>query len=125
MFDRTIAENIMYGDNSREVTMEEVMEAARQANVHSFITSLPGGYETRYVHVTAKSMSLLGETRYVTAKSISLLVGDQLCNSKIISLLVGHQLCNSKINFPPGGRPAIVKAKSIFLLGREQVCNRK
>jgi ATP-binding cassette subfamily B (MDR/TAP) protein 1 len=58
LFDRTIAENIMYGDNSREVTMEEVMEAARQANVHSFIASLPGGYETRCV--TAKSISLLG-----------------------------------------------------------------
>ena len=48
----------MYGDNSREVSMEEVIEAARQANVHSFIASLPGGYETRCV--TAKSISLLG-----------------------------------------------------------------
>jgi ATP-binding cassette subfamily B (MDR/TAP) protein 1 len=47
LFDRTIAENIMYGDNSRVVTMEEVMEAARQANIHSFISSLPSGYETR------------------------------------------------------------------------------
>ncbi len=84
MFDRTIAENIMYGDNSREVTMEEVMEAARQANVHSFITSLPGGYETRYVTAKYSKFSWGGgggggtTTSYVTAKSISLLWGDQL-----------------------------------------------
>ena len=48
MFDRTLSENIQYGDNSREVSMEEVIEAARQANIHSFIVALPEGYATRY-----------------------------------------------------------------------------
>merc|ERR1719402_1642011 len=47
LFDRTIAENIKYGDNSREVSMEEVIEAARKANIHEFVKSLPSGYETR------------------------------------------------------------------------------
>ena len=46
LFDKTIAENIAYGDNSRDVTMEEIIEAARAANIHSFIASLPLGYET-------------------------------------------------------------------------------
>ena len=41
LFDRTIAENIMYGDNERVVPMDEVIEAAKQANIHSFIASLP------------------------------------------------------------------------------------
>lgn len=41
LFDRTIAENIAYGDNSRDVTIEEVIEAARSANIHEFIASLP------------------------------------------------------------------------------------
>lgn len=41
LFDRTIAENIMYGDNERDVSMDEVVEAARLANIHSFIVSLP------------------------------------------------------------------------------------
>lgn len=41
LFDRTIAENIMYGDNERQVTMDEVVEAAKMANIHSFIASLP------------------------------------------------------------------------------------
>ncbi|PSN32510.1 hypothetical protein C0J52_16611 [Blattella germanica] len=47
LFDRTIAENIAYGDNSRTVPMKEIVEAAEKANIHSFISSLPLGYETR------------------------------------------------------------------------------
>ncbi|XP_046555643.1 phosphatidylcholine translocator ABCB4-like [Haliotis rubra] len=46
LFDSSIAENIAYGDNSREVTMAEIIEAARAANIHSFISSLPAGYDT-------------------------------------------------------------------------------
>ena len=46
LFNRSIAANIMYGDNSRTVTMEEVITAARSANIHNFVTSLPAGYET-------------------------------------------------------------------------------
>ena len=38
---RSLAENIAYGDNTREVTMEEVIAAARKANIHQFITNLP------------------------------------------------------------------------------------
>ena len=41
LFDSTIRENIEYGDNSRKVTMEEIIAAAKMANIHSFITSLP------------------------------------------------------------------------------------
>ncbi|EFA00893.1 ATP-dependent translocase ABCB1 [Tribolium castaneum] len=47
LFDRTIGDNIAYGDNSREVTQEEIIEAAKNANIHNFIASLPLGYETR------------------------------------------------------------------------------
>ncbi|XP_059178860.1 bile salt export pump-like [Physella acuta] len=46
LFDRSLAENIAYGDNTREVGMEEIIEAARTANIHTFIQSLPSGYET-------------------------------------------------------------------------------
>lgn len=41
LFDRTIGENIAYGDNSRVVPQQEIIEAAKQANIHNFITSLP------------------------------------------------------------------------------------
>ncbi|GIY93915.1 phosphatidylcholine translocator ABCB4 [Caerostris extrusa] len=42
----SIAENIAYGDNSKEMDMNKVMEAARQANIHNFISTLPQGYDT-------------------------------------------------------------------------------
>merc|ERR1711892_173759 len=57
LFDRTIAENIQYGDNQRVVTMEEVIEAARSANIHSFVSSLPSGYDTK---VGSKGTQLSG-----------------------------------------------------------------
>ena len=41
LFDTTIADNIRYGANFREVSDEEVIEAAKSANIHSFIESLP------------------------------------------------------------------------------------
>ena len=41
LFDTTIAENIRYGANFREVSDEEVVEAAKAANILTFIESLP------------------------------------------------------------------------------------
>lgn len=41
LFDRTIGENIAYGDNSRNVTMDEIIAAAQIANAHKFIVQLP------------------------------------------------------------------------------------
>ncbi|XP_074038788.1 ATP-dependent translocase ABCB1 isoform X2 [Leptinotarsa decemlineata] len=47
LFDKTIAENIAYGANYRDVNMDSIVKAAKSANIHSFITSLPLGYETK------------------------------------------------------------------------------
>lgn len=47
LFDRTIFENIAYGDNSRKITEREIINAAKSANIHDFISSLPLGYETK------------------------------------------------------------------------------
>ena len=41
LFDTTIRENIAYGDNSREVPIQEIIEAARSANIHQFVAGLP------------------------------------------------------------------------------------
>uniref|UniRef100_A0A182SUX2 ABC-type xenobiotic transporter n=1 Tax=Anopheles maculatus TaxID=74869 RepID=A0A182SUX2_9DIPT len=46
LFDRTIAENIAYGDNTRDIAMPEIIEAAKMANIHEFIVNLPKGYDT-------------------------------------------------------------------------------
>ncbi len=44
LFDATVYENIAYG--RIDATPEEVYEAARLANLHEFILSLPDGYDT-------------------------------------------------------------------------------
>ena len=41
LFDKTIAENIAYGDTSRDVPMDEIITAAKMANIHEFIVQLP------------------------------------------------------------------------------------
>ena len=41
LFDRSIADNIRYGDNSRWASIDEVIAAAKKANIHSFIEGLP------------------------------------------------------------------------------------
>ena len=41
LFDTTIADNIRYGVNFREVSDEKIIEAAKSANIHNFIESLP------------------------------------------------------------------------------------
>jgi len=45
LFNKSIAENIRYG--KRDATMDEIIRAARAANIHDFIESLPEGYDTQ------------------------------------------------------------------------------
>ena len=48
LFDTSIADNIRYGANFTDVSDEEVVEAAKAANIHSFIESLPQVYTTTH-----------------------------------------------------------------------------
>jgi len=45
LFSGSIAENIAYG--RPKATMEEIIDAAKKANAHAFITALPEGYDTQ------------------------------------------------------------------------------
>ncbi|CAF0784747.1 unnamed protein product [Rotaria sordida] len=57
LFNSTIRENIAYGDTTRIVSMEEIEQAAKNANIHHFITTLPKQYET---NVGARGTQLSG-----------------------------------------------------------------
>lgn len=41
LFNRTIRENIAYGNNEVDVSDAQIQEAAKNANIHNFITALP------------------------------------------------------------------------------------
>ncbi len=44
LFSTTIKENISYG--KRDASMEEIVQAAKMAQIHDFVASLPDGYQT-------------------------------------------------------------------------------
>ncbi|XP_038883131.1 ABC transporter B family member 9-like [Benincasa hispida] len=46
LFNETIRANIAYGKPEAAASEEEIIGAAKAANAHNFISSLPGGYET-------------------------------------------------------------------------------
>ncbi|KAG8559745.1 hypothetical protein GDO81_017438 [Engystomops pustulosus] len=46
LFDCSIADNIKYGDNSKQVTMNQVIEASKKAQLHEFVMGLPDKYNT-------------------------------------------------------------------------------
>ncbi|THD21346.1 ATP binding cassette subfamily B MDR TAP [Fasciola hepatica] len=46
LFNMSVRENISFGVNFREATMDEIIDAAKKANIHDFIMTLPEGYET-------------------------------------------------------------------------------
>jgi len=70
LFDKTIRDNIAYGDNSREVPMEEIIAAARDANIHEFVSSLPAGYETQLGSSSSTQLSGGQKQRIAIARAL-------------------------------------------------------
>lgn len=58
LFHRTLRENIAYG--KPDATLEEVIEAAKKAHCHEFISQLPDGYDT---YVGERGVKLSGGER--------------------------------------------------------------
>lgn len=55
LFTGTVKENIIYG--KRDAELEEIVEAAKNANIHDFIMTLPNGYDT---NIGEKGVKLSG-----------------------------------------------------------------
>ncbi|XP_076858813.1 bile salt export pump isoform X2 [Brachyhypopomus gauderio] len=69
LFNCTIAENIQYGDNSRSISMEEVIEASKKAYLHDFVMSLPDKYKTQ-VGAQGSQLSRGQKQRIAIARAI-------------------------------------------------------
>ncbi len=82
LFHRSLRENIRYG--KRDATEDEIIEAAKQANCHDFILSLPEGYDT---FVGERGVKLSGGERQRVAiarailKNVPILVLDEATSS--------------------------------------------
>lgn len=50
LFDCSIKDNIMYGiinaEEDEQILMQKIIQAAKNANIHDFISNLPQGYDT-------------------------------------------------------------------------------
>uniref|UniRef100_A0A3Q3MZQ3 ATP-binding cassette, sub-family B (MDR/TAP), member 11a n=1 Tax=Mastacembelus armatus TaxID=205130 RepID=A0A3Q3MZQ3_9TELE len=69
LFGCSIAENIRYGDNTRSISMEEVVEAAKKAYLHDFVMTLPDKYETQ-VGAQGSQLSRGEKQRIAVARAI-------------------------------------------------------
>ncbi|KAM9836236.1 bile salt export pump-like [Aulostomus maculatus] len=69
LFDCSIAENIKYGDNSREISPNEVISAAKKAQLHDFVMSLPEKYDTN-VGAQGSQLSRGQKQRIAIARAI-------------------------------------------------------
>ncbi|OXB76842.1 UNVERIFIED_CONTAM: hypothetical protein H355_002535 [Colinus virginianus] len=54
LFDCSIADNIKYGSNTKDATMEKVIEAAKKAQLHDFVMSLPELHKELLLHIFQK-----------------------------------------------------------------------
>ncbi|XP_072329682.1 bile salt export pump-like isoform X2 [Scyliorhinus torazame] len=69
LFDCSIAENIKYGDNNRQVSMDEVIAASRKAQLHDFVMALPNKYDTN-VGAQGSQLSRGQKQRIAIARAI-------------------------------------------------------
>lgn len=69
LFDCSIMDNIKYGDNTKEISVEKVIAAAKQAQLHDFIMSLPEKYETN-VGTQGSQLSRGEKQRIAIARAI-------------------------------------------------------
>ncbi len=73
LFSTTLRENIAYGKT--DATMEEIIAAAKAANIHDFIESLPKGYDTE---IGERGVTLSGGEKQRVAIARALLMNPKI-----------------------------------------------
>jgi ATP-binding cassette, subfamily B, multidrug efflux pump len=108
LFSRSIAENISFG--KPEATQAEIEDAARQANAHGFISSLPDGYQTRVqeggVNLSVGQRQLLSIARAILTDPRILILDEATANIDTVTEVLIQQALERLLN----GRTAIVIA---------------
>jgi len=135
LFNGTIAENILYG--RLDATMEEVIEAAKRANIHDYVMSLEDGYDTQVgergvrlsggqkqrlsiarVFLKDPAILILDEATSALDNTTEILIQqalDELCKGRT-TLVVAHRLSTIK----NADRIAVVSGGSIVEAGSHE-----
>jgi ATP-binding cassette subfamily B protein/subfamily B ATP-binding cassette protein MsbA len=108
LFSRSIADNIRYGIPT--ATLEQVEEAARQANAHDFIAQLPDGYDTHIleggVNLSQGQRQLISIARALLADPHILILDEATANIDTVTEALIQEALTRLLK----GRTAIVIA---------------
>ncbi|CAB1346654.1 unnamed protein product [Coregonus sp. 'balchen'] len=91
LFDCSIAENIQYGDNTRNMSMEEIVDAAKKAYLHDFVMTLPDKYETQ-VGAQGSQLSRGQKQRIAIARAITVQAALDEARRGRTCIVVAHRL---------------------------------
>ncbi|KAL5111589.1 ATP-dependent translocase ABCB1 [Taenia crassiceps] len=114
LFNLTIRENIAYGYLKGEPTIDQIIDAAKQANIHEFISELPEGYDT---NVGAGGSQLSGgqKQRVAIARALLrkpkiLLLDEATSALDVDNERIVQQTLDEAMREPNGGRTSLVVA---------------
>ncbi len=77
IFDMSILDNILWGSDRENVTLEDVERVAALANIHEFVSQLPEGKESKRVALAIILSELLGYNTRVGDKGSQLSGGQK------------------------------------------------
>ncbi|MBD3182900.1 ATP-binding cassette domain-containing protein [Candidatus Poribacteria bacterium] len=116
LFAASIKDNIAYGNT--EASMEEIVEAAKAANIHDFIVSLPKGYDTE---VGERGVTLSGGQKQRVAIARALLMNPRILilddSTSSVDTQTEHMIQNA-LNTLLKGRTAFVIAQRLSTVKR-------
>jgi ATP-binding cassette subfamily B protein len=131
LFAGSVADNIRYG--KPDATMEEIVEAAKNANAHEFIMELPDGYDTyigqRGIKLSGGQKQRLSIAR-VFLKNPPILIFDEATSAldneseKVVQDSL-EKLAKNRTTFVIAHRLSTIKnAKNILVLGEDGIKER-